>query len=191
MNKALIEKLEDGNKKYVNNMRHARKRHESSKGQNPYAIILTCSDSRVSPEYIFDADIGDFFIVRTAGLALSDVELGSIEFAIATFDINVIIVLGHTMCGAIEASMNGKKYTSKLARIAKSVYNRVVGAKSVEEAERFNVLYACNEISLNPVVEMFLDKGKIVVLPAIYDTKEGSVDFLFEYNYECGWLKKC
>lgn len=106
--KALI----DGNQRFVNgksNHPHQtlKRIHETENGQHPFAVVVTCSDSRVSPEILFDEGIGDLFVIRTAGNLMGDLELGSIEYAVEHLGATLVVVLGHTECGAVKAFVEG------------------------------------------------------------------------------------
>jgi len=107
-----LQMLKNGNQKYLNAKTGSGdistdKRIDTLKhGQKPYAVIVTCSDSRVIPEYIFSADIGDLFVIRVAGNVMDDHQLGSIEYAAEHLGIRLIVVLGHDHCGAVDAAIN-------------------------------------------------------------------------------------
>ena len=107
-----LQMLKDGNQKYLNAPKGSGdisqdKRIDTLKnGQKPYAVIVTCSDSRVIPEYIFSADIGDLFVIRVAGNVKDDHQLGSIEYAAEHLGIRLVVVLGHDHCGAVDAAIN-------------------------------------------------------------------------------------
>ncbi|KIC02210.1 hypothetical protein OA88_09990 [Flavobacterium sp. JRM] len=112
-NLAPIEKLTTGNQRFLNEKSihpHQNKKSvlENQDGQKPFAVIITCSDSRVSPEIVFDQGIGDLFVIRNAGNLISDIDMGSIEYAVEHLDTKLIVVLGHTECGAIKAYINDK-----------------------------------------------------------------------------------
>ena len=100
-------RLEAGNKKYIEIVDKRRLKATADNGQQPFAIVVCCSDSRVIPEQIFGAEIGDIFVIRVAGNVLDRHQLGSIEYAAGHLDCNHIIVLGHTGCGAVTAALSG------------------------------------------------------------------------------------
>ena len=105
-----IEKrLIKGNQKFKNNDQKEELRKSLVNGQNPYALVVTCSDSRVSPEEIFSCSLGELFVIRTAGNVINEGELASIEYGIEHLHINYILVLAHTHCGAIHASIHKEK----------------------------------------------------------------------------------
>ena len=107
-----FEMLRKGNLEYLSSEKcngdisPARRTDTLANGQHPYAVIITCSDSRVVPEYIFNADIGDLFVIRVAGNVIDDHQLGSVEYAAEHLGIRLIVVLGHDHCGAVDAAIN-------------------------------------------------------------------------------------
>ena len=107
-----LQTLRTGNLKYIESTRGTgdispQKREQTLKnGQHPYAVIITCSDSRVVPEYVFSANIGDLFVIRVAGNVIDDHQLGSIEYAAEHLGIRLVVVLGHDHCGAVDAAIN-------------------------------------------------------------------------------------
>src|SRR3954471_10120329 len=106
-----LHQLMAGNKRFVAGHLRTRdeppRRVELANGQKPVAVIVSCSDSRVPPELVFDQDLGDIFVVRTAGQVVGDLELGSIEYAVEHLGTRLIVVLGHARCGAVMAAVNG------------------------------------------------------------------------------------
>ena len=118
-NQTPLEKLVAGNQRFLEEKSihpHQNKKSvlDNQNGQHPFAVILTCSDSRVPPEILFDQGIGDLFVIRNAGNLISDIELGSIEYAVEHLDVKLIVVLGHTECGAIKAYVDSKNDGSKM-----------------------------------------------------------------------------
>ena len=110
----------DGNKRFAegkptHERQQANRRAEVAKGQKPFAIVVCCSDSRVGPEIVFDQGLGDIFVVRTAGNVVDDVGLGSIEYAVEHFGSQLIVVLGHSHCGAVRPPWLGEKRTGMSA----------------------------------------------------------------------------
>ena len=105
--------LKEGNKNFINKINNdidlKNKRDELIKGQHPEVLIITCSDSRVVPEFIFNASLGDIFVIRTAGNVINDGELATVEYAIEHLKVKHIVVLGHTHCGAVHAAINNEK----------------------------------------------------------------------------------
>ena len=110
--KEAIQKLKSGNEKYllqntgIGDVSPAVRLRTSVQGQQPYAIIITCSDSRVIPECVFSAGIGELFVIRVAGNVIDDHQLGSIEYAVEHLGTNLVVMMGHTGCGAVEAAIH-------------------------------------------------------------------------------------
>src|SRR5262249_48762555 len=105
------------------------RRHVLAKDQKPFAVIVSCSDSRVPPELVFDVSLGDIFVVRTAGEVVGAVELGSIEYAIEHLGTHLIIVLGHQRCGAVSAAVSGARETGDIPDVLKAILPAVEGKK--------------------------------------------------------------
>ncbi|MCX7971435.1 MAG: carbonic anhydrase, partial [Negativicutes bacterium] len=101
------QRLAEGNARYVAGkstvVDYGSERLATAKGQHPFAVVVSCSDSRVPPEIVFDCGIGDLFVIRTAGEVVEDVEMGSIEYAVNHLGVKLVVVLGHTECGAVKA----------------------------------------------------------------------------------------
>lgn len=119
-------RLMEGNKRFAEgHPRHPDEspehRRKMAEGQKPFAVVVTCSDSRLSPELIFDQGIGDLFVIRTAGNLLSDMEIGSIEYAVEHLNVNTILVMGHEECGAIKALLSEEEFHSYVKIIIDSL----------------------------------------------------------------------
>ena len=118
--------IEQGNKDFINKINNdinlKNKRDELIKGQHPEVLVITCSDSRVIPEMIFNASLGELFVIRTAGNVINDGELATVEYAIEHLKVKRIIVLGHTHCGAVHATIKGEK-----GRYMDPILNRIKG----------------------------------------------------------------
>jgi carbonic anhydrase len=189
----IIDELKKGNerfrtKKGVSRDYLAQKR-SSAAGQYPAAIILGCVDSRVPAEIIFDVGIGDMFIGRVAGNVVNDDMLGSMEFACAVAGSKVVLVLGHTACGAVKGAIDDVvlgNLTGLLARIKPAITaTKYDGEKSsknasyVDAVARTNVVLGLAEIRRrSPVLEGLEKKGSIQITGAMYDVATGVVDFL-------------
>src|SRR5262249_19558461 len=117
-------------------------------GQKPFAVVLTCADSRLSPELIFDQGLGDLFVLRVAGNTASDVSvLGSIEYALHHFHTSLIVVLGHENCGAVKAVVEGEHAEGNLLKLAKQVYaGGFTGKEQLPKAVRANVKFQAQEL---------------------------------------------
>lgn len=192
-----LQRLMDGNKHYVEGQMGAcresdtAKREGLAKGQKPYAIILSCSDSRVPPEIIFDKSMGELFVVRVAGNIPDPVVLGSIEYAAEHIGSPLIMVLGHERCGAVTATVDSKgKAEGNIGALVKTIAPAVQKVKKamkgkpkaelVEAACDANVkLVAANITKKSPVVAKLVKEGKIKIVTAKYDLDDGKVT-LFE-----------
>jgi carbonic anhydrase len=159
-------------------------RHKLTSGQSPKAIILSCSDSRVGPELIFDQSLGDIFVVRTAGNIADAVALGSIEYAVDHLHSSVLIVLGHQKCGAVSAACSGEKMPShNLDAIMEKIDPAVTQAKTyakaddlVESAIKENVRRSAMDIVANSEIIRNAEKsGKLTVIEAEYELDAGRV----------------
>lgn len=159
-------------------------RHKLTSGQSPKAIILSCSDSRVGPELIFDQSLGDIFVVRTAGNIADAVALGSIEYAVDHLHIPVLIVLGHQKCGAVSAACSGEKMPShNLDAIMEKIDPAVTQAKTyakaddlVESAIKENVRRSAMDIVANSEIIRNAEKsGKLTVIETEYELDAGRV----------------
>ncbi|MGB9772219.1 MAG: carbonic anhydrase [Candidatus Kapaibacteriota bacterium] len=188
----VFKKIKVGNERFVRRIRENAQLEERfvslSKSQNPHTIVLTCSDSRVVPEYIFDCDLGELFVVRTAGNVVDVAGLGSIEFAVSSFDIKQIIILGHTNCGAIKQAYKGLTNHTNIDLLLgfvipitekwKQVYKdeTEIVSKSIVE----NVKQQKNEILKSTVVNSKFQTGELAIFLAIYDLETGKVEFFDE-----------
>lgn len=188
-----IEVLKSGNRRFVNNLKTHRNLleqvNETSDGQYPFAAILSCMDSRTSAELIFDQGLGDIFSLRIAGNILNEDILGSLEFATKIAGSKVIVVLGHTKCGAITAACNNVilgSLTSLLKKI-ELVINKETETKDrrdglnpnfVFNVTKLNVLLTMDEIkNKSNIISELISSGKIEMIGGIYDVDTGKVDF--------------
>ncbi|MGQ9805866.1 MAG: carbonic anhydrase [Chlorobiales bacterium] len=194
-----IERLKAGNSRFVQGKTiHPRQTperiREVAKGQKPYAIIVGCADSRVPNEIIFDEGLGDLFIVRTAGQVSAAASFGSIEFAEAVLGANLIVVLGHTECGAVSASCNYQKAVPgniiALVNAIKPAALRVeaqVKSGQIKQEEfvnatvRENVRMQVEQLrNLEPILASAVRTGEAKIVGAVYHLATGFVEFLPE-----------
>ncbi|HEU0231356.1 MAG TPA: carbonic anhydrase [Burkholderiaceae bacterium] len=187
-----VKRLVDGNKRYVTGVtrRHdfAHEREALNSGQNPYAAILSCADSRIAPEYAFDSARGDLFVTRVAGNFVNDDVLGSLEYAIAVLKAPLIMVLGHEGCGAVDAAVKvatqGATYPGMIQSLVAALVPSVDKVKGkaknlVEAATEQNVrdsMVALSERSA--IVHDAMGAGKLRIVGGIYRLATGKVDFL-------------
>jgi carbonic anhydrase len=193
-----LQRLLDGNKRYVEGKLNAcgettsAARDVLANGQKPYAIILSCSDSRVPPELIFDKGLGEIFVVRVAGNVPDPIVLGSIEYAAEHIGSPLIVVLGHERCGAVTAAVEAKgaphgnigAIVKEIAPAVKKARKEAAGkgkAELVETAIDDNVkLVAKNIVKRSPVIGKMIKEGKVRVVMAKYDLDDGKVTLLEE-----------
>lgn len=158
-------------------------RHELASGQQPFATLFGCSDSRVAAEVIFDQGLGDLFVVRTAGHVISPTELGSLEFGALVLNIPLIVVLGHDSCGAIAAATSsyeeGRMPPGFLREIVERVTPSVLssyrqGRRSVDEVEAEHVRQTVNLIKeRSAIVAEQISKGELAIVGMTYALREG------------------
>jgi carbonic anhydrase len=187
-----ISKLKEGNGRYASgSLQHpgqtTERRTEVAKGQHPFAIIVSCSDSRVPPEIVFDQGLGDLFVLRVAGNVINDESRGSIEYAVEHFGVRLILVLGHQRCGAVEAAKEtiaakGKApahIQSLVTAISPAVESTVKG--DLDATIKANVEYVVNSLRTSePILKPKLDSGDIQVIGGCYSLDTGAVTFLNE-----------
>lgn len=186
----LVETLKTGNLRFVTG-KYSRKdltkqRQELTKGQQPYAIVLTCSDSRVPPELLFDESLGRLFVIRVAGNVVDSVALGSIEYAAEHLHTKLLVILGHTECGAVKATASGGEVSPNISSIIWRLRRSVERAR-VEEpnAERLvnravseNVAQQIEASeSQSGVIKELVEKGELGIVGAVYDLSSGKVVF--------------
>lgn len=183
-----LQKLEQGNAHFVDyamkhpNLSKAR-RDKLIVGQHPFAVILTCSDSRVPPELIFDQGLGDLFVIRNAGNVLDDHVIGSIQYAIHHLGVKLIVVMGHESCGAVGAAMKEDKETPEIESIKKAIEPAVCACKKENKYTyanviKTNVLLETDAIIQNKEINEAYKKQGVDVIPAYYNINTGKVDFL-------------
>ncbi len=185
--------LKEGNKRFVNNLKINRnllqQANETSDGQHPFAVILSCIDSRTSAELIFDQGLGDIFSVRIAGNISNEDILGSMEFACKLAGSKIIVVLGHTKCGAVKGACDHAKMgnlTTLLSKIEPAVNaetsvkeNRTSGnAEFVEKVSTLNVKQTVKAImDKSPILKEMIEKGEIGIVGGTHDISTGEVSF--------------
>jgi carbonic anhydrase len=165
----------------------AKRRAGLTKSQHPFAIILSCSDSRVPPEIVFDEGLGDLFIVRVAGNVLNDEGLGSIEYGVDILGARLIVVLGHQSCGAVDAAM---KTVAVKGKAPGHIQSLVTAIKPVVDSTpkgdldttiKANVKHVVDALrSSTPILKSKVDSGEIQVIGGYYSLDTGAVTFLDE-----------
>ena len=188
-----IELLKKGNERFVNNLKMNRNLlqqvNETSDGQHPFAVILSCIDSRTSAELIFDQGLGDIFSVRIAGNIQNVDILGSIEFSCKVAGAKVVVVLGHTKCGAVKGACDQVKMgnlTTLLEKLQPAIDGETTvtsdrnsnNTEFVEKVASLNVRITKKQILKNSsILKEMIEKGEIALVGGMYDVETGLVDF--------------
>jgi carbonic anhydrase len=194
-----LERLREGNRRFVAGVRSLdtltsqTRRSEFVLGQNPFAVILGCSDSRVPVELVFDQGLGDLFVIRVAGNIVAASQIGSVEFAAAQFGTPLVVVLGHTRCGAVQATLEELQRPSEnQSRNLRSIVDRIRPAVEglletdlsrdaealARQAVRANVRVSANFLRHgSPILEELIQNGKLLVVGAEYALETGQVEF--------------
>lgn len=160
------------------------RRAEVAKGQHPFAVIVGCSDSRVSPELVFDQGLGDLFVVRSAGQVLGDAALGSIEYAVEHLGCELVVVLGHERCGTVKAVLDGGDLPAHMSSFTSSILPVVAGAKKrggdvLDNAVRANASRITRQLAeCEPVLSEYVHLGRVKIVAANYDLDTGLVEFI-------------
>ena len=197
--KDALERLREGNGRFVSGVRSvdtissAMRRGELVAGQAPFAIILGCSDSRVPAEMVFDQGVGDLFVIRVAGNVVAPSQVGSVEFAAERFGTQLVVVLGHTMCGAIEATLEelGRPSGDQSPNL-RSIVGRVRPAVAplletelasspdelLKHAVKANIRASANHLRHgSQILEQLIQQGRLAVVGAEYSLETGEVEF--------------
>ncbi len=194
-----LERLREGNRRFVTDDRsqhsfaNEARRRELADGQAPFAIILGCADSRVPAEIVFDQGLGDLFVIRVAGNIVAPSQVGSIEFAAETYGTRLVVVLGHSRCGVVLATLEQlRRPSDRQSRNLKSIVDRVRPsveallrtehrhdeAGLVREAVRANVRVSANQLRHgSDILEYLIAHQGLAVVGAEYSLETGAVDF--------------
>jgi carbonic anhydrase len=194
-----LHKLKQGNARFINNVRGAEpilsqvRKADFVHGQNPFAVLLGCSDSRVPGEIIFDQGLGDLFVIRVAGNVVAPSQVGSVEFAVDRFNTPLVVVLGHTLCGGVGATLDVlQNRTAPGSRGLMSIVDRIRPAVEpllqtdlakqpealMRAAIRANVLASCNQLRHgSEIIERMVAERGLAVVGGVYDLATGEVEF--------------
>lgn len=194
-----VDLLKEGNKRFVSNLRVNRnllqQANETSDGQHPFAVVLSCIDSRTSAELIFDQGLGDIFSIRIAGSILNEDVLGSMEFSCKVAGSKIIVVLGHTKCGAIQGACDHIEMgnlTSLLAKIAPAIYDEKSvkedrsskNPEFVQKVTEINVRRTVESIvQRSPILKEMLESGECGIIGGCHDLSTGEVEFYEDTAY--------
>ena len=183
--KEALDKIKTGNQQYVQDKEHVgteKKIRESLiTGQDPYAIILSCADSRVVPESIFDANAGELFVLRVAGNIANTSTIASIEYAVAHLGTKLIIVLGHESCGAVTAALAGGDNGYNLNHLCSHIVPAIAASESneVNDVVRMNAKVTCKDlVGRSEIISNAVNDGGLEIVPAFYNLSNGEVDLL-------------
>ena len=183
----VLQRLKDGNDRFVadsidGQLQDSARRESLVSGQDPYAIILSCADSRVVPELAFDVGLGEIFVVRVAGNVANSSSIASIEYAVAHIGTPVIVVLGHQSCGAVTAAVsggdNGYNLNHLLSHITPAIVASGEGA-AVNDVVKKNAEMTATELkNRSAIIRGAVESGKLKIVLAYYNLDTGKVDFL-------------
>jgi carbonic anhydrase len=194
-----LEKLKQGNGRFINNVRSAEpflsqvRRADFVHGQNPFAVVLGCSDSRVPAEIIFDQGLGDLFVIRVAGNIVAPSQIGSVEFAVERFATPLVVVLGHTLCGGVGATLDvlqgrappGSRGLMSIVDRIRPAIEPLLQTELADQPDalmriaiRANVRASANQLRHgSEIIERLLAERGFAVVGAVYDLATGDVDF--------------
>ncbi len=197
-NSSALNRLSLGNKRFVAGQRYSgsatpQRRLQLTDAQAPFAVVVGCSDSRVPVELVFDQGLGDLFVIRVAGNIVDEAVAGSVEFAVSKFGCELVVVLGHSSCGAINATLSeinqpSENLSSNLQFIVDSIEPSLGSlleekSKLAEEvligrAVKANVLQSTRKLYQNSdILKMSVNDRKLAILGAVYDLSSGEVEF--------------
>lgn len=185
-----VNKLMEGNQRFVqgkltNPNQDTVRLTEVAAGQSPFAAILSCADSRVPPEILFDQGLGDLFVVRDAGNVATPEEIGSLEYAVAILGSKVLMVLGHQSCGAVTAALEGGKVSENIDRLLGQIQPAVEefqgqqsDQKALKKAVEANVKFQIERVKLSPIISEKLAEGNLTIVGGYYNLDTGEVSLL-------------
>lgn len=199
-----LARLREGNRRFVDHvvslevlLSHAR-REDHARAQRPFAVILGCSDSRAPAEFVFDQGLGDLFVIRVAGNIAAPSQIGSVEFAVARFGIRLVVVLGHSNCGAIQATLEAVDHPHEVSPALHAIVDRIMPAlgdiahahahgdhddddalnRRAHDAMRANVRYTAARLRVDSTyLDRMCDEQGLSIVGADYDLSSGVVDF--------------
>lgn len=194
-----LKKLVEGNRRFAQGKSLHPNRSEELRnalldGQNPYAVVISCSDSRVPVEIIFDVGLGDIFVIRTAGQVLSNETMGSLEYAVHDLGVKFIMIMGHDNCGAVKSAMKAYKAGENLTPNLKILLNHIYpvfekmdesGQSSLENAVRLNIEYQVEDLlNKDTYLAQKVKENKIMVVGAKYSLDSGLVEIIKQSSQE-------
>ncbi len=185
----VLEELVAGNKRFIENRPEAPNQdfirlREVSTGQKPLVSILSCADSRVPVEIVFDRGLGDLFVVRDAGNIATPEEIGSLEYGTAILGSKILMVLGHESCGAVKAALDGKPLPGQIATIVAAIQPSIDRENQNNSQEFYtktikqNVLLQIQKLNSSSLLHNLVREGKLKIVGAYYSLKTGKVEIL-------------
>ena len=192
-----LKRLQEGNNRFLSNssifnntLSHKSRCHSLTENQDPFAIILGCSDSRVPTEIVFDQGLGDLFGIRVAGNIVAPSQIGSVEFAVERFGTRLVVVMGHSRCGAIQATLEEIKCPStNQSENLRSIVDRILPSLTsldidqdpeilLQQAVRANIHSSVSQLQHGSIIlEQLVKEGELLILGAEYSLDTGIVDF--------------
>lgn len=183
----IIEKLKFGNRNFINDKlmntnRNSQYRNALVEGQNPYAVVISCSDSRVVPEIIFDVGIGELFVIRNAGNIADTSTIASVEYAVEVLNTPIIVVLSHEKCGAVTSALSGKIASDNLKHLLSHIAPAIEKSSeedSVNDVAKLNAVVTIDDLSgKSEIIRDAFNNRTIDIIPAYYHLASGEVEFI-------------
>lgn len=177
-----LEKLKSGNQEYrdthsnSSRMTEADRKYHVENGQHPYACIISCADSRVVPEHIFSVGLGALFTIRTAGNVIGPYEVGSVEYDVLHLHTPLVVVMGHTHCGAVSAALEGHA-EGMVQSIVDKIHEAVQDNNEPRSCEWLNARKGVEYLLQSTLLRKQVEAGNLKIVAAIYDTESGAVTF--------------
>ncbi|MDE7436362.1 MAG: carbonic anhydrase [Lachnospiraceae bacterium] len=180
-----LKELKEGNEEFLSGNTAELRIDLAENGQTPYAVVITCSDSRVAPEVLFHTTVGELFTIRTAGNVVNEFEIGSAEYGVEHLGVPLIVVMGHSNCGAVNAAVSGEA-EGFIQNIIDEITPSVEEAKKIETEERaictlaenLNIQNTIRKLRTSEILSHLEAEGRVKIIGAKYDIKDGKVEFL-------------
>jgi carbonic anhydrase len=184
----IVNRLKEGNNRFIsdtsiNKLKDSTRRELLAGGQSPFAAILGCADSRVAPEIVFDTGLGEIFTVRVAGNVANIASLASLEYAVAVLKVTVILVQGHTGCGAVSAAIEGGDLGYNLNMLFTHItpaIEQTPGGNIDDVVKKNAILNAEELVNRSPMIAEAVKNGQVKIFPTFYHLESGEVEFLTE-----------
>ncbi len=183
----IINRLKSGNLNFINDKlsgknQNSDRRSTQTNGQDPIAIVVSCADSRVVPELIFDTGIGELFVIRVAGNVANKSTIASVEYAVSQLNTKVILILGHENCGAVTAAIGGANDSENIIHLLhhiKPAINQADESDSVNDIAKINAVQTVKDLSNNSsIISSAIKENGLEIIPAYYKLESGEVEFI-------------